>query len=331
MATIPGPVQMAVLYGFWGITTIFLFWGALIRTTREWGGESSQGVAFGILESGRGLAAAVFAAIAVAVFAVLMPDEVNSASDEERRQAFRAVILLYSLVSFAVGLLVWFVIPESDAVKPTRRTPFKGMLAVAGRPIIWAQASIIVVAYCFYKAGDNYSLYAVQVLGMDEVAAARLTAIGAYIRPVGALAAGLIADRFDATRSIGVAFALLVVTYGALSVLTPETVGLPVIVATIFTSLFAVFALRGIYFALLEETRTPRHITGAAVGMISLVGFTPEVFFAPIAGRILDATPGAGGHMNLFMLLGVIAAVGMVVVFWLMRLQRNNLRPATVS
>ncbi len=39
MATIPGARQMAVLYGFWGITTIFLFWGALIRATREWGGE----------------------------------------------------------------------------------------------------------------------------------------------------------------------------------------------------------------------------------------------------------------------------------------------------
>ena len=50
MATIPGALQLALLYGFWGVTSIFLFWGALIRATREWGGEASQGAAFGILE-----------------------------------------------------------------------------------------------------------------------------------------------------------------------------------------------------------------------------------------------------------------------------------------
>ena len=59
MSTFPGAVQMALLYGYWGFTTIFLFWGALIRATREWGGNSSQGVAFGILDGGRGVVAAL--------------------------------------------------------------------------------------------------------------------------------------------------------------------------------------------------------------------------------------------------------------------------------
>ena len=53
MATIPGAMGMAVLYGFWGVTTIFLFWGALIRATREWGGGTEEGMAFGLLEGGR--------------------------------------------------------------------------------------------------------------------------------------------------------------------------------------------------------------------------------------------------------------------------------------
>ena len=331
MATIPGAAQMAMLYGFWGVTTVFMLWGAMIRATREWGGDSSQGTAFGILESGRGLTAAIVASIAAIAFGFLMPDDATLASAEERRQAFRAVIFLYSWLTIGAGLLAWIVIPESKVTTSVRRNPFKGVMEVICRPIIWAQACIIVCAYCFYKGSDNYSLYAVQVLGMNEVEAARLTAIGAYVRPVAALTAGLIADRLSATRSIGAAFALLAVVYAALSVLTPDMVGLPVIVANIFVGLFAVFALRGIYFALFEETRTPRHLTGTAVGVISLVGYTPEVFFAPVAGRILDATPGAGGHMNLFMLLAAIAVVGILVVLWLMYLQRNNVEPLPVS
>ena len=330
MATIPGAMQMALLYGFWGITSIFLFWGALIRATRDWGGHSAQGTAFGILESGRGLTAAIVAVVAVAMFASFMPEDVLSATDAERRAGLRAVILLYSAAAVCAGILVWFVIPDSENNTREKRNPFGGMAEVVKRPIIWAQAAVIVCAYCMYRGVDNYSLYAVQVLGMNEVKAAGFAATAAYVRPVAALAAGLIADRFDATRSIGVAFFLLAIVYAMLSVMTPDNVGTPIIVASIFASLFGVFALRGIYFALLEETQTPLNITGAAVGMVSLVGFTPEIFFAPIAGRILDATPGAGGHLNVFLLLSAVSACGVAVVIWLYFLQRNKLQEEPV-
>ena len=323
--------RMALLYGYWGITTIFLFWGALIRGTREWGGQSAQGTAFGILESGRGVAAALFAALAVAILAWYLPDDATLATDAERRAGMRTIILLYSVAAFGAGMLAWFAIPDPKNVTAVRRNPFPNMALVVRRPIIWAQAAIIVCAYCGYKGLDNYSLYAVQVLGMDEVEGARLAAYGAYTRPIAALAAGLIADRFDATRSIGVAFVLLGIFYTVLSLSMPDTAGLNVIYANLFASYFAVFALRGIYFALLEETRTPRNITGAAVGMISLVGYTPEIFFAPIAGRILDATPGAGGHLNLFLFLACVAACGVVVVAWLLWLKRNKMHGETVS
>ena len=90
MASYPGVLGMALLYGYWGVTTILLFWAALIRATREWGGAISQGKAFGILEGGRGVAAALFATLGVAVLAWILPENVASISNEERRAAFRA-------------------------------------------------------------------------------------------------------------------------------------------------------------------------------------------------------------------------------------------------
>ncbi len=117
---------------------------------------------------------------------------------------------------------------------------------------------------------------------------------------------------------------LLTVVYAALAGMLPETTGIAIIYANFAISLFAVFALRGIYFALLQETRTPRQITGAAVGMISFVGYTPEIFFAPIAGRVLDATPGAGGHLDLFKLLAAITACGIIVIAWLLWLKKRE-------
>ncbi len=324
MATIPSAFSMAVLYGYWGVTTIFLFWAALIKATRDWGGGNAQGLAFGVLEGGRGLVAAVVAFAAVNVFAFYMPEVVTSASPEQRHESFQIVILLYTAVTFLAGVLVWFAIPPGKTGSDVEYNPLQGMRAVLGRPVVWAQAAVIVCAYCGYKGLDNYSLYAVQVLGMDEVEGARLSTYGAYTRPVAALLAGLVADRFRATWSIGAIFVVLCVSWSAWSLAVPEGSGIGVIYLNFFVSYFAVFALRGIYFALLEENRTPQYLTGAAVGMISLVGYTPEVFFAPIAGRILDANPGLVGHQNYLMFMAAIAAVGVLVTFVVLILQRQG-------
>ena len=234
------------------------------------------------------------------------------------------VVMIYSVITLGAGVLPWLMIPAASQVSNIRRNPLSGMGIVLRRPIIWAQAAVIVCAYCGYKGGDNYSLYAVQVLGMDEVEGARLAAYGAYTRVVAPIVAGLIADRFDTVRSIGVFFAVLSGTYWLLHVLSPVGTALYIIYFNLFVSIFAVFALRGIYFALLEENRTPKFLTGAAVGMVSVVGFTPEIFFAPIAGRILDANPGVVGHQNYFLFLAVIAALGVVVVAWLLWLRRSG-------
>jgi len=39
MVTIPNKIELSLIYGFWGITTILLFWSAMLRATREWGGK----------------------------------------------------------------------------------------------------------------------------------------------------------------------------------------------------------------------------------------------------------------------------------------------------
>lgn len=322
MATFPSAFEMAMLYGYWGVTTIFLFWGALIRATREWGGDSEQGLAFGILEGGRGLVAAIVALVAVNIFAFYMPQDANLATAAERENGFRTIILYYSATTFLAGLFTWYTIPIVKNPRQITYNPLHGMSLVLRKPILWAQASIIICAYCCFRGLDNYSLYAVQVLGMDEVEGARMSVYGGWTRPVAAVFAGLIADRFNATRSIGVIFVLLFLSYSMWSMAIPEGNGVAIIYMNFFASFFGVYALRGIYFALLEETQTPKYLTGAAIGMISLVGYTPEIFFAPIAGRILDANPGIVGHQNYFVLLAAIAALGATVVLWLLWLRR---------
>ncbi|MGI9224047.1 MAG: MFS transporter [Woeseiaceae bacterium] len=324
MVTIPAAFPMAILYGYWGITSVFLFWGALIRATREWGGRASQGLAFGILEGGRGVVAALVSTLALLIFAAIMPDNVGQASDEVRRAGMQSIILVYSCAALAAAALTWLTVPVPDPASYTRSNPLHGMGVVLRRPVIWAQAAVIICAYCGYKGLDNYSLYAVQVLGMDEVRGAALATYGAWVRPFAAVFVGLVADRFSAARSIAVLFGILIVAYLLLGTSVPDASTVNIVYANLFVTFFAVFALRGVYFALLEENRTPAFLTGAAVGLVSLIGYTPEVFFAPITGRILDANHGIVGFQHYFLFLAAIAALGVVVVVWLLWLRTQG-------
>jgi sugar phosphate permease len=160
---------------------------------------------------------------------------------------------------------------------------------------------------------------------MHEIDAARLAAYMAYVRPVACVVAGLVADRFDSARSILVMFVIMVASYSTLAVVTPESTTLGIIYANLFVTIFAVFALRGIYYALLEETRTPKHLTGASVAVIAFIGYTPEIFFGPVTGRILDANPGVQGHLNYFAFLTGAAVLGIIMttlLIWLKKRQR---------
>ena len=74
-----------------------------------------------------------------------------------------------------------------------------------------------------------------------------------------------------------------------------------------------IYGLRGLYFALLEESKIPIHLTGSAVGIISVLGYTPDIFMGPVMGSLLDNNPGAEGHHLLFFLLSGFSVLGMIV------------------
>jgi len=327
MATIPGLIGMSVLFAYWGVTSILLFWAALIRGTREWGGDLSQGRAFGILDGGRGLLAAGLASIAVVIFGTVFVEETGTVDPAVRRAALTSVIYFYTAITFIAGIVTWVLIPDTRRPPGSeRRNPFSNVREVLGKPVVWMQALIVICAYCGYKGLDNYALYAVEVLGMSEVEAAAFTAKSAYLRPVACVAAGILADRLSASRVMAALFLTLAASYGYLAVATPVSGFGGLLFANIFVSFAGVYALRGVYFALLQETRIPAGLTGTAVGLISLVGYTPDVFFAAIAGRLLDNSPGLAGHQHYFMLLGAIMVLGIAATASLIILTRRRAR-----
>ena len=320
MSTVPSLLGMTLLYGYWGITTIFLFWAAMIKAAKEWGGDYTQGKAFGLLEGGRGLLASLLSAIAIVIFASFLPTQINLASAAERLNGFRSIILFYSALTGIGAILVWTFLPDSqtDANNKEFSINFKKLTQVLSNRLVWLHAGIIICAYSTYKGLDNMALYAYEVIGMNEVDAATLFTYASLTRPIAAIFAGILADRIIASRVILLMFCMLICSFSSFIFIDGSAPWVTVVFINIFVTFFAVFAIRGIYFALIHEINTPSQITGTTIGIVSFVGFTPEIFFGSISGRILDANPGLVGHQNYFIFLTIIASIG-IGTTWLLR------------
>lgn len=321
-ATIPSLGPLTVLYAFWGLTTILLFWAALMRATREWGGEAAIGRAYGILDGGRGLAAALLASIMVLIFAALLPAEVESATLAQRTSALSSVIWIFTGLTLGSAALVWFAVPAGNPQPgDSPKFSWSGIRRVLGMPAIWLQAVIVVCAYVGYKSTDDFSLYARDAFGYNEVAAAQLGTVSFWVRPFAAVGAGYLADKIRPSRVAAWSFAALALSC-LLLVLQP---GLHVVLAaTVAATSVGIYAVRSVYFALLGEARVPLAVTGSAIGLVSVIGYTPDVFMGPVMGYLLDRSPGALGHQHVFLFVAGAAVVGLFATLLFQRFAKTS-------
>ena len=324
MSTYPDYGSLKWLYGFWGFTTIFLFWAPMIKATRIWGGSQHQGKAYGLLDGGRGLVGAGFASLGVLILGSLLTVDADLL---ERKQAFSTVVQVCSAIVAAVGLLVWWKLRlQDDGSQETmsRKIDSGQLRAVLRLPSVWLLMIIILTAYVGYKITDIFSLFAREVMAYDEVEAAGIGTLLLYMRPVVGITIGLLADRSRPSRWLITGFALSVLGAGSFATgwLGPDSIGLFVLSTVVVAT--GVYGVRALYFATMQEGLIPVALTGTAVGMISLVGYTPDIFAGPMMGYLLDASPGEAGHQQVFGLLAAFGLVGLLSSVALSRINRKR-------
>jgi sugar phosphate permease len=315
MATYPSYLTLQILFGYWGFTTVFLFWGAMIKATRLWGGTMSQGQAFGFLDAGRGLVAASMGSVGVFIFSLILTSDIRSATLIERQEAFRYVIYFTSFMVALVGLLV-FVYMKSEGEEKikemTSTSSFSNIKSVIKIPSVWLLMIIIMSAYVGYKLTDIYSLYASDVMLYDQIQAAEVGALQLYLRPIVCVIIGFLADKTSGTSWIIIGFVIMLL--GAVifaSGIVQSNMDVIFFISLIIIAV-GTYAARALYFAVFQEGKIPLAHMGTAVGIISVVGYTPDVFASPIMGYLLDTYPGITGHQYVFSMLVVFSILGLL-------------------
>jgi len=326
-ATFPSYTILKIIYGYWGFTTIFLFWPSLIKATRVWGGSDSQGKAFGFLDGGRGLVGALFGTLGVITFSLFIATEIAEASVSESRAAFKYVILISTAVISLVGVLAWFFLKldeKSEKEIILSKIALPEIREVLRLPSVWLLMIIILSAYVGYKITDVFSLYAQDVMLYDQVESAQVGTFLLFIRPVIGVVIGVLADRTQTTLWLVLSF--VITFFGALlfatGIISDSTTILFFI--SILVVATGVYAARSLYFAVMERGQIPLVLTGTAVGLISIVGYTPDIFAGPAMGYLLDSSPGAKGHQHVFWMLALFSFIGSVASWYYFKLYGNK-------
>ena len=312
LAIYPSYFILQLLYGYWGFTTVFLFWGAMIKAARVWGGAKNQGQAFSFLDGGRGLVAASMGSLGVLIFSFFLTKDIELTSLIQRKNAFRYVILFCSFIVFLNGLLVILFMKsnEKNERKNTSST-LSDVKAVLKLRSVWLIMIIIISAYVGYKVTDIYSLYASEVMLYDHIEAANIGSLQLYLRPLVCLIIAFLAGKKNYIYYIIIGFitmllGAIIFAFGIVQLNMNFVFSFSLIVVATGT-----YAIRALYFSIMQEGRIPLAITGTAVGVISVIGYTPDIFASPIIGYLLDRYPGIIGHQYVFMILVLFSILGL--------------------
>ena len=329
-ASIPAPEWINVIYGLWGLTTGLTFWAALIKGCSLLAPDDQQARFFGLLEGGRGLFEALLATIAVGWFAYAISS--LGALDEG---AMVQVIYFYSTVCLLIGALLWFVLNESSqaatevGASPAESSPVtfketvRDLLSLVLNLRVWLVALCILTGYQVFWATYTYSAFLQTQFGLDAVAVAALTTVRLWMRPVGALLMGFIGDRFHPVRSLGIAILLAGFSLIALLIL-PADSPFTLLYFAVATSSVVIYGVRGIYWASFNTARIEPRRAGLAIGLISMIGYTPDIYMPLLNTYLIDTYGDAVGFQLYFGGVGLTAIIGGASAFYLLALTKSD-------
>lgn len=326
MISIPSYQSLKILYGFWGVSTILLFWAALIKATRDWGNSHNQGISFGLLDGGRGAFAALIATFGSFIPLLFFPEDANNVTQQDKVITMQYIIGFITLIVFLVALFIWKVIPKSSQTTATsEKVNFDAsfVFSLLKKPKIIYHSLIIVCAYAAYKLTGTYATYAKDVWGFSLQEASYFGVSIQWMRPIAAVTLGWIADKYLASKLSMVSFSLMLASSIILGFgLFEQSISLSMV--TFFMMVVGTYSLRGLYFAIIEEAKTPANITGTVVGIISVLGFTPDIFMSLLSGYMLGKDPSITEYQNLFQIFLIFPLVGLLATIGFRKAIRSH-------
>ena len=320
-AQIPSYDNVVLIFGLWGIFSVFTFWSAHMKIVRLLGNDNEQGKFFGILDGGRGLVEALLASVALYIFSSIVGNQVDLGS---KREALIAVIYMYSITLLVVSALIMVFVQDDkkilkskvDGSVQSNKFQWSYVKMLFKNKYVYLHGAIIFMGYIVFWTVYYIGGFLESNVGLDSVTVASIMVVVLWMRPIGGFIGGLLADKFGRTKVQMVALVIAstcLITAAVLPVSLGKAVFFPlVVVLAIFF-----YTIRGTYWSLLGDYKLEAFILGTAIGVVSFIGYLPDVLI-PIFNTFLFDTFGAQGFNNAYFIAsGLFGFVGffLVIVF----------------
>ncbi|SMG21586.1 MFS transporter [Paraburkholderia susongensis] len=323
-STAPSFSMLMLIFGGWGLSTGLTFWAAVIKRVNMIAGKDEQGRFFGLLDGGRGLIEAMLATIAITLFAWI-----TQTRGEPVAVGFRMVVYLYAFLCIALGVLLALVKDQSGAQEATghaaddapghgepggatrqRNNVLVDLATLAKIPELWLVAAIVFCGYQVFWATYSFSAYLHEgEVGLSVVMAGTITTLKLWMRPIGGIGGGFLGDRYSKISVLVIALFLAALSLVGLMAAPRIASHVLLVVLVLFIGILT-YAIRGLYWSLLDRCNVPAATMGLAIGLISVLGYSPDVFLPLINGYLTQTFPGVFGYQLYFGYVAVMAAAG---------------------
>jgi sugar phosphate permease len=290
-----------------GISTIITYWSACIKATRMLGTSEEQGRLFGLQEGLRGVMNALL------VFGMTWAFVYFSAQSEVIGTS--AAIKVVSIVNIILGILHYIFIEDTQTAENSQslKEVTKGMFKVLTIPRVWILIAIVFTAYSVYGLIGYVNTYAVKYFGLSAALGSTLGGVRYLVQGLGGVVGGFLADKLKSRIKIIILGCIgLVVCFGLMIVLPGNAVLLPAIIISFLFGLLFIYAVRSQYFAIHDDAGIPVHLSGRVSGIVSSLGYTPDIFMFTLVGFWMDSYGIYGFKMT--WAYAVVAAVLCIVL-----------------
>ena len=321
-ARIPGFGGVAVIYGIWGLFSVFTFWSAHMKIVKLLSKSSEEGRFFGILDGGRGVVEALLASLAVFIFSRMLGD---SGEIVVKRAAIVAVIYLYAVALTVVGILIWIFVkeegPDTTLRTESEKFRFSDVPRILRNSNLYLHGAIVFFGYTVFWTVYYIGGFLQTNLGAAPVTVGTVTVAILWMRPVGGLAGGWFADKSGKTGTIAVCLGGAAVGL-VLMALLPASLANGLFFALAIVLGIFLYGIRGTYWSILGDNGFENSRMGTAIGAISLFGYLPDILLPQFNSMLFNRFGDEGGYNVYFLSSAAVAVVGILCTVAYRRMNR---------
>lgn len=307
---------LVCLYAFWGISSLFAFWPCCVKAVRILSGSGDQGKAFGFFEGGRGIGAALMASGAVLAF------KIGAGQMEDQVAGMRYAIIFYSVLTILMGVLTFLTVKD-DKMEKSDRVTFKGLGELIRMPAVWIIGMVTFCNYVFTQLLYYFTPYMTEIIGISVAMGAAIAASKRWFSLFGNVGGGYITDKVGTGRMLLISF-LAMAGGTVIMMLLPTNSGSAIPFVILFVIIYIFYNVNyAMTWAMMDEGAIPERLSGSAAGLISTIGYLPEIFCSLLAGNLLGAHEGVAGYRYVFGFMVIMLLIGaLFVVIWMKYLKK---------